>query len=67
MKRTVPKRPPTPCDIRCTIRQMLHAREARWNKLLQGRRVNWTTLLGLHLQMAELECLIRSLDREGLL
>ena len=50
------RKPTTPEQIRAYIEESYQLRQAEWQlQLLEDERPNWSTLLGLHLQMSELE------------
>jgi hypothetical protein len=46
----------TPEQIRSYIEECYQLRQAEWHiQLLEDERPNWSEMLGLHLQLAELE------------
>jgi hypothetical protein len=52
----------TPDQIRAYIEESYQLRQAEWHlQLLEDERPDWSSLLGLHLQMTELEQLQASI------
>jgi hypothetical protein len=54
----------TPAKIRAAINDVYDSRQAEWSVELYGEdeEIDWSYLLGLHLQMCELEHLQRTLE-----
>jgi hypothetical protein len=62
-KRNPPKlKAASPDQIRAQLKQDYIARQTEWTLSLEASRVDWAYLLGLHLQMIEIEHLSQSLE-----
>ncbi len=56
------RRPASPEQIRGQLTDDYLARQIEWSLALDAERVDWAYLLGLHLQMTEIEHLTESLE-----
>ncbi len=56
------RRPASPQQIRAQLTDDYLARQIEWSLGLDAERIDWTYLLGLHLQMTEIEHLTESLE-----
>jgi hypothetical protein len=75
MKKQSSRRPPpsrskrkklvTPEQIRTYIKDMYDARQGEWSSSLLHRKIDWSYLLGLHLQMMELEHLQSKIEEQA--
>ena len=54
----------TPEQIRTYIEDMYAARQGEWSSSLRLKNIDWAYLLGLHLQMRELEHLQRRFEEQ---
>jgi hypothetical protein len=55
----------TPAQIRTYIKDMYDARQGEWASSLLYDDIDWSYLLGLHLQLRELEHLQRRLEDQA--
>ena len=52
---------PAPSQIRAALKQAYDDRQQRWVRELARDPVDWTCLLGLHLQITELETMVKTM------